>query len=417
MERKDKYLIFDTVNCWPAGLDHKLSTLKRAITEAIHLDRILVLRKFTLWPYQNFLHGQHPDVNAKNPIVLSDIWIDNDIRHGLKYIKFEDYINLEKTKIYDLQSDNIQEIEKPLHYINEEDFDLSAYTDNPDIVMKTDKLVDESPEKEPTPINNDILIMENNGAISKQQNAQYKIIVRRTNRYGYSVPEISCVVSLYPSDKVEHLTDLALQAMGTSLSSVKKRFSFYYQENTSQIQHNYKIEFSEKYPLYYTGLHVRLNDISYYPHLKYAANTCHIKQLAKQAIPKGSIIYIMSDISNPRYFDFLKKDYTVYQYHDFPELKALVLNDDTQEVDNAMLYSVEKNILQYAHIKIVRTKRRPKLVYLNASFETPLRFRLQRFFEYLSTDLLKVVQYSKIPPIQKLRDDIHKILRGKYPQM
>ena len=43
-----------------------------------------------------------------------------------KNIKYECYINLVKAEICELGNNgDIQKIEKPLHYINEEDFDLS----------------------------------------------------------------------------------------------------------------------------------------------------------------------------------------------------------------------------------------------------------------------------------------------------
>ena len=124
METSDNYLIFDTANCFPAGLDHKLSTLKCAIKEAVRLDRVLVLRKFAIWHYQNLVYSQITAADIKNKPVY-------------KNIKFERYINLAKTEIYKLGNNgDISRIEKPLRYISEEDFDLSAYTDNPEVYTR-----------------------------------------------------------------------------------------------------------------------------------------------------------------------------------------------------------------------------------------------------------------------------------------
>ena len=89
IEKSDKYLIFDTTNCFPAGLDHKLNTLKHAIKEAVRLNRVLVLRKFAIWHYQNLVHSQIPTADIKNKPEYKDI-------------KFERYINLAKTEIYEL---------------------------------------------------------------------------------------------------------------------------------------------------------------------------------------------------------------------------------------------------------------------------------------------------------------------------
>ena len=217
MEKSDKYLIFDTTNCFPAGLDHKLNTLKHAIKEAVQLDRVLVLRKFAIWHYQNLVYSQFPTADIKN-------------KPEYKNIKFERYINLAKTEIHELGNNgDIREIKKPLRYINEEDFDLSAYTDNPEAILKTSKLAGEDANHPPTSINEHILVMENNERITSQQNNQYKIIVRRTNSYGYIYYDDAdrLLVSLYPSDEVEHLSDIVLKSIGTNLDSVKKRFSFY----------------------------------------------------------------------------------------------------------------------------------------------------------------------------------------------
>ena len=377
METSDKYLIFDTTNCFPAGLDHKLSTLKHAIKEAVRLDRVLVLRKFAIWHYQNLVHSQFPTIDIKN-------------KPEYKGIKFESYINIAKTKIYELKDNgDIRKIKKPLRYISEEDFDLSAYTDNPEAILKTVGFIDEFPKHIPTAINEHILIMENNECITSQQNNRYKIIVRRTNDYGYDDGAEHLLVSLYPSDGVERLTDIVLKSIGTNLDSVKKRFSFYHKAPLQKEQNNYKIKFSQECPLYYASLHVRGNDSLKHISNQYGANQNNLRRILKHAVPKGSIIYLMSDIAEPHYFDFLNENYIVYRYFDFPELKALVINEDKKEIDNAMLYSVEKNILQYSHIKIVRARNCPKLLYTNSSHTIPWWFKLIGIYKYITTDFIK----------------------------
>ncbi len=401
METSDKYLIFDTTNCFPAGLDHKLSTLKCAIKEAVRLSRVLVLRKFAIWHYQNLVHSQFPTADIKN-------------KPEYKNIKFERYINLAKTEIYELKNNgNIRKIEKPLRYMSEEDFDLSAYTDNPRAILKTAGLVDESPKHAPTPINEHILIMENNECITSQQNHQYKIIVRRTNDCGYDDGAARLLVSLYPSDEVERLTDIVLKSIGTNLDSVKKRFFFYHKAPLQKEQNNHKVEFSQEYPLYYASLHVRGNDSLKHISNQYSANQNNLRRILKHAVPKGSIIYLMSDIAEPHYFDFLNKNYIVYRYFDFPELKALVMNKDKKEIDNAMLYSVEKNILQYSHIKIVRARNCPKLLYTNSSHTIPWWFKLIGLYKYLTTDFIKRDYFYKP---NSLLEHIKRELKSNTPR-
>ena len=415
METDKKYLILDTANCWPAGLDHKLSTLKSAIQEAVLLDRILVLRKFAIWPFQNLVHNQNFKIKG-NPMFMSEVCISEDIRDGFKYINFEDYINLAKTEIYKLASNqDIERVEKPLHYIKEADFDLNTYIDEPELILKTDQIAGEFPKNNPEPINDQVLIMENDWPITSKQNNQYKVVVRRTNTYKYihKYNWNTFFPVFHPSDKVNRLTDSVLKSMSTSLDDVKKRFDFYHEATATEIQNNYQAEFS-KTPLYYACLHVRTNDALYYPHIKYAAAPRHLRHIVKRVVPKGSIIYAMTDVSDPGYFDFLKKDYTVYQYLDFPELKALVSGKGGLEIDNAMLYSVEKNIMQYAYTKIARTKRQPKLLYINSSYAVPLRYKFFCLYGYL----LSAIRYYKYHKARgKLRTMIVRLLRGKLDHL
>ena len=358
----DKYLVFDSVLIDMSGLDHRLFILKCAIKEAIRTDRILVLRKFHIGVHHNF---------SCNPSLTAET------RKTRKYIDYEDYINLTKTKIYQLKDDGtIGKIEKSLRYVKEEGFDLSAYTDNPKLVMKPDKEVGNFLPGEPTPVNDQVLFMRNTSLLTNEQNNQYKVVVRRTNHYNYKHGGGSFVVNFSPSEKVERLTDIVLKSMGTCLNDVKKRYDFNCQSPVTEIKNNYRIEFSQKYFLYYACLHVRANDMLFSMGHRYSTNRHHLKNIIKYAIPKNSIIYVMADIKDPHYFDFLKKDYTVYRYFDFPELKALIFNEKVAEIDNAMLYSVEKNIMQYAHTKLLRAREHLTFIYTNSSHGPSWRYKI-----------------------------------------
>ena len=104
MIKDDKYLVFDSIG-FSGGLDHRLYILKCAIKEAIRTDRVLVLRKFGIGVHHNF--SCHPSLTAET-------------RKTRKYIDYEDYINLTKTKIYQLKDDGtIGKIEKSLRYVKE----------------------------------------------------------------------------------------------------------------------------------------------------------------------------------------------------------------------------------------------------------------------------------------------------------
>ena len=115
-----------------------------------------MLIKFAIWHYQNLVYSQFPTADIKN-------------KPEYKNIKFECYINQAKTKIYKLGNNgDMRRIEKPLHYINEEYFDLSIYTDNPKAILETSKFVGEDANHAPTPVNEHILIMKNNKRITSQ---------------------------------------------------------------------------------------------------------------------------------------------------------------------------------------------------------------------------------------------------------
>ena len=80
-------------------------------------------------------------------------------------------------------------------------------------------------------------------------------------------------------------------------------------------------------------------------------------------------IYIMSDMPSS-YFDFLKPQYKIYTYRDFPTLKDL-FSASSKAIDHNLLYAVEKNIMKYALVKIFPPGRNKLMFDSNASYETP----------------------------------------------
>jgi hypothetical protein len=103
----------------------------------------------------------------------------------------------------------------------------------------------------------------------------------------------------------------------------------------------------------YHSIHVRrgdkLNDKERHPNLEQDTRPEKIYEKVSQVLPRGSTVYILTDERTPNYFDVLKKDYQVFQYADFPELKALVEGDNP---DNFLLYEVEQLIFARAKKKI-----------------------------------------------------------------
>jgi hypothetical protein len=103
----------------------------------------------------------------------------------------------------------------------------------------------------------------------------------------------------------------------------------------------------------YHSMHVRrgdkLKDKKRYPNLERDTQPAHIYDTVSRVVPKGSRVYILTDEKAPNYFDVLKKDYEVFQYVDFPELKALV---DGDHPDNFFLFEIEQLIFATAATKI-----------------------------------------------------------------
>ena len=349
-----KYLVLRSSGS--PGLDHSLAVLKNAIKEAIYLNRTLVINKFSM--------------SAKH-----------NLEHHAENLEYKRYINLDKTQAYKTEQDG-----SLFHYIDAENFDLNKYSEK------------------------DILLLDRNiRLITEEENNRYEVIIRRTTDASYCKRYYDILVSFYPSDEVEHLTDAVLKSLGTNLTDAKKRSLVYQDVNFSDNRDIFYKKMLDN-PLYYAALHVRGNDAyQLWSDYRYWNTTRHLKHIIGTSLPKGCRIYIMSDIYDHHYFDFLKKDYTIYRYFDFPSLEALVSKNNNCEIDNAMLYSVEKNILQYAYIKIVRAKHSPQIVYINSSFNVPLLSIPPKYLSsrYLCRQLLAILR--KIPGIEWIKIAIRKI--------
>ena len=362
-----RYLVLRTDGCEKRGLDHSLSVFKGAVKEATYLHRTLVINKFSI-------HSKH------------------NLGHHRENFEYKQYINLDKTQVYQTKQDGtIQQINSLFRYIDAEHFDLNEY-----------------PEKDILLMNEDIGGIK---LITEEDNNRYDVIVRKTTAYNYRIIYPDILVSFHPSDEVEHLTDIVLKSLGTSLADAKKMLLTYQSTNfsTDKDVANHKMPDN---PLYYAALHVRATDVydtRFYN--RYWNTAWHLKHIINRAlsIDKGCKIYIMSDIRDRRYFDFLKKDYRVYRYFDFPELEALVSKNNDSEIDNAMLYSVEKNILQYAYTKIGRAKTTPRILYVNSSFNIPLLSLPPQYLHqrYLRKKFLAVIR--RVCKIKRIKIAIRKI--------
>ena len=345
----DKYLVLRMPE-ESAGLDHVLALVRGAIKEAIYLKRILIIDKCTMHEVHNLGHELSLDI--------------------------ERYINLNKTRIYKTdENGSIKELDNPLRLMPAKDFNHNKYSE--ELVLRLSGIA----------------------PISEAQNNKYEVVVRtaRDRSYGGPVYPDMLTIALYPSDKVEYLTDMVLRAMGTSLSDTRKRSAVHRGIDYTSNRDTWQNTILDS-PLYYACLHARGNDVSTYAYFKQASSSSHIRDIIKQKIPRGMSIYIMTNIIKPGYLSFLEKDYIVYRYYDFPELKNLV-SGGKSSVDNAMLYSVEKNILQHAYVKLVCNDAVSRVIYTSCTYKTKWRYwvlsvindplKIVRFFKRLTSKILR----------------------------
>ena len=110
-------------------------------------------------------------------------------------------------------------------------------------------------------------------------------------------------------------------------------------------------------------MHVRygINSIDASMHIKKPLGLrSNIQEVVKKAYRwkrKSTPLYIMSNIMDSGYFDFLKPKYDIYRYTDFKELREQFTCREI--IDNNLLYSVEKNIMRHAPFKILPDGRNP----------------------------------------------------------
>ena len=205
-------------------------------------------------------------------------------------------------------------------------------------------------------------------------------------------------VSLSPSSKVNELSDIVLNRFGTDRQS-----SEYIQKviNSKTRLKYHDFEFN-----YYVCMHIRTQARSlHYEDHYYAMQKEQIAYIVKTVsdMHRDIPIYIMSDMELS-YFDFLKPKYKIYTYRDFPALKKL-FDSQKKPVDHNLLYSVEKNIMGHALVKIFPPGRNRLRFDSNASYEIPphisesfhasgkermIKFRILSYKESLDKMIIKL---------------------------
>ena len=313
------------------GADNVFTMLDRVFREARHLGRIPVIGKFTIGPTHNL------------GAIKSDFC-------------FEDYLDLSNGITYSFEKGYHSPIAACLEWIKEEDLDLKSYF--------FDK----------------IYLLSDNEIVTEKMNRHYDVLIRRDPTFNYArthrrYKNDKISIDFPYSERVNSLTNEVLGTLGISrdYATAAQRYFLSRKNNIQQYGKNH--ELWDNIPLnngYYACMHVRaaINDRDYeQPIFTFASSKRQIKSVLTNSVCKGAMIYIMSDIHQPNFFDFLKPDYQVYRYYDFPQLKQLV-SGGKDFVDNVMLYLVEKSIMKHATVKILPPHKGPMIYHLNTVYGT-----------------------------------------------
>ena len=258
------------------------------------------------------------------------------------------YLDFDKTEAYKLSKDGtIKRESSPLHYVLEADFNIKSYSQNQIHTVPLAKLYDRDNEK-------------------------YKVLF--VSSAGFPTPPY--YMRFIPSQAVNDLTDSVLARFGINRVAMQDAQELLY--NRCSTENLFEKIKDEKF--FYSCLHIRADDMLFFDyHFFHAALPSNIKKLVYQACPRGTKLYIMSDIHDAKYFDFLRDRYDVYTYHDFPELKHLVHND-SNFADNHLLFMIEKNIMDHALVKLVAHRRNVYHFQSDFTYHTPQTIR--DFSEY-----------------------------------
>ena len=320
-----KYLLF-SMNKRQAGLDSVFGMLNRIFKEAKHLNRIPVIGRFIM-----------------------------DQRHNMgkrrAHLRFEDYLDLSNGITVRFERGCHRPAASCLEWMKEQELDLAKYASDKVYNLADDEIV------------------------SEEMNQRYDVLIRRDPTFKYATAckkyEYDRYLIDFPySERVNRLTDEVLSALGTSRQdAITAQHYLLSRFNSANWCDSTITDTLKPSTNHYVCMHVRMSDReSQWPVFDFSSSKKNIESILEHSIAKGSRLYIMSDIHQADFFDFLKSDYRVYRYHDFPKLRKIVSGEDGSKIDNVMLYLIEKNIMKHATVKILPPHKGPMVYHLNTVY-------------------------------------------------
>ena len=329
LQRPEKYLYIPYVR--GGGLDSNLWELERMINAALSMRRVPVIKEMAT------VIGHRLDNMKKDAP-----------------INWDKYINLPKAKIFKTEPGVVfKEIPDTLQYVYEKDFDFNLYSKSQIRFINSEQVHDEENDQYPIIC---LLRDEDLSSLKEPIDSLSKLKFNSAVDFYY---DSSFFIVFPPSKEVDNLTEIVLGYFGATLAEMN---------TLCNMLHNFL-------PRYWRQKDKFLRNSGSYAciHVRYAGNPKQASEQLKQhpeALKKslsktiemayresirGLPLYIMSNIAEPDYFDFLKPKYDVYRYTDFKELRERFIEQEV--IDHDLLYSVEKNIMRHALVKIFSNRK------------------------------------------------------------
>ena len=342
------------------GIDSKICDLEIIINIALSMKRIPIIRESKVSVMYNTSAEKVP-------------------------IDWERYINLAETRILRVEQGRIKELPNSLQYIHERDFDFDAYSKKQIRHIDEDQLYDKENESYP------IICLSNTKNSMNPRGITPQFYEKSDYPKKVDTGVLSSFLAIFlPSREVNDLTDIVLNCFGTERTNLKSLSDILYSH----------------YRLYNGNDIYRRNDLNYYAcinvqserNCNFAAilmNKYRIKNKVKKAIRKTQErwrkkvpFYIMSNIMETNYFNFLKSKYDIYRYTNFKELEERLVQDGV--IDYNLLYMVESNIMRHALIKVFPDKMNRFVIegpWSLPGFGQPLEKRMKRYIYSIALSL------------------------------
>ncbi|MCY4260018.1 MAG: hypothetical protein OXC91_07115 [Rhodobacteraceae bacterium] len=335
LQHPEKYLYLPYVR--GGGLDSKLWDLEIIINAALSMNRIPIIKEMQIYRF-NRSDNMEQDTS----------------------INWDKYIDLSKAKILKTEpSGASKEIPHTLQYVYERDFNFNLYSKNQIRFINSEQVHDKENDRYP------IICLLKDKDLSSLKKPIGSLNKLKFGRRVDSHYDPSFFIIFPPSKEVNDLTEIVLGHFGTTLAGMNtlchmlNHFLPRYREQKDKFLRNSGS---------YACVHVRYGINAEHASVLLKQQSSALKKSLKKTIKiaykqsvQGLPLYIMSNIAEPDYFNFLKRKYDVYRYTDFKELRERFVEQEV--IDHDLLYSVENNIMRHALVKIFPVRKNNMFVF------------------------------------------------------